>query len=310
MRTNQPGFFQSVLSSGPAVRLGLLIGQHLPPQVGYGVARFLAAMIVRLRTEGYRTVSDNLRHVLGPQVGDRALHRMVHQVFVHAGRAYYDFYRATSWSREKLAQAVHVPERYIDLMKGQSAKGQGTFVLGLHMSNFDLALVSIAARGVPTQVLSLADPGEGYRVQDRLRATVGIEVTPISPESLRLAIRRLGRGWIVFTGVDRPVAGEREPVEFFGCPSNLSTGPARLALMSGANVLVASCRNDPHRGYTVDFTGPLEMSRLCDRRQAIRVNTRRIAVVLEDLVRARPEQWLMFHRVWPGASLDPSVSGK
>jgi KDO2-lipid IV(A) lauroyltransferase len=115
---------------------------------------------------------------------------------------------------------------------------------------------------------------------------------------------------VVFTGVDRPVAGEREPVEFFGFPSNLSTGPARLALMSGANVLVANCHNDPQSGYAVDFTGPLELSRFRDRQEAIRVNARRIAAVLEDLVRARPEQWLMFHRVWPGASLDPSVPGK
>jgi lauroyl/myristoyl acyltransferase len=310
MSANQAGFFHSILSTGPAVRLGLLIGQHLPPRIGYGIADFIAGVIVRAKTGTYRNVCGNLRHVLGAQVDDRVLHRTVYKVFAHAGRAYYDFYRAVNWSREELVEAVQVPEHYIDLMQTQSARGQGIFVLGLHMSNFDLALVSLAARGMPTQVLSLPDPGQGYRVQDRLRASVGIEVTPISPASLRLAIRRLERGWLVFTGVDRPVTGEHEPIEFFGHPSNLSTGPARLALMSGATVLVAGCHRDPHTRYSIDFTGPLEMVQMRDRRRAVRVNAQRIAHVLEGLVRARPEQWLMFHSVWPQPPHERGEAGR
>ena len=252
---------------------------------------------------------NNLRQVLGAQVADRTLHRMVWHVFVHAGHAYYDFYRATNWPIEKLARAARVPETYMDLMRTRSAKGQGTLLLGLHMSNFDLAMVSIAARGIPTQVLTLSHPGEGFRVQDRLRATVGLEVTQISPESLRLAVRRLESGWIVFTGVDRPVSDERHPVELFGRPSNLSTGPARIALMSGAAVLVASCHYSPHIGYVVDFTGPVEMTRSGDRRQDIQTNARRIAAVIEQHVRAYPDQWLMFHPLWPRLSPGVGVPG-
>jgi lauroyl/myristoyl acyltransferase len=310
MGASQQGLLQRILSSGPAVRVGLLIGQYLPPRIGYGIAGLIAGTIVRLKSKSYWTVSDNLRHVLGPQVDDRVLHRKVYQVFLHAGRAYYDFYRAASWTRERLVQAVHVPEHYIDLIKTHAAKGQGVFVLGLHMSNFDLALVSIAARGIRTQVLTLADPGEGFRFQDRLRSSVGIDVTPISSESLRLAARRLTQGWTVFTGVDRPVEGERDPIEFFGCPSNLSTGPVRLAMMSGATVLVASCHNHPRSGYTVSFTGPVAMDRSEDRREAIRINARRVAAVLEKPVSAHPEQWLMFHRVWPKAAMDKGMPSR
>jgi KDO2-lipid IV(A) lauroyltransferase len=309
MRANKAGFLQDVLSSGPSVRLGLLIGQYLPPRVGYGVAWFIAGMIVRLKTKSYRTVSDNLRHVVGPQVDEETLHKMAHKVLVHAGRAYYDFYRAANWPPEQVVQAVHVPEAYIDFMRAQAARGRGTLLLGLHMSNFDLAMVAIGSRGIPTQVLSLADPGEGFRVQDRLRSTAGIEVTPISPMSLRLAIQRLQSGWIVLTGADRPVPDERQPVAFFGRPSNLSTGPVRIALKSGAIVLVASCHHDADKGHVVDFTGPVEMVRSGDRQQDIQVNARRVAAILEDHVRAYPEQWLMFHPVWPRSPRDSGISG-
>jgi KDO2-lipid IV(A) lauroyltransferase len=309
MRANKAGFFQAALSSGPSVRLGLLIGQYLPPRVGYAVARFIAGTIVRFKTGSYRTVLDNLRHVVGPQVEEETLHKMAHKVLVHAGRAYYDFYRAANWSPEQVVQAVRVPEAYIDLMRAQASRGRGTLLLGLHMSNFDLAMVAIGSRGIPTQVLSLADPGEGFRFQDRLRSTAGIEVTQISPGSLRLAVQRLQSGWIVITGIDRPVPGERQTVEFFGRASSLSTGPVRMALMSRANVLVASCHQDPHKGYVVDFTGPVEMARSGDRKQDVQINARRVAAILEDHVRAHPEQWLMFHPVWPRSRLDSDLSG-
>jgi lauroyl/myristoyl acyltransferase len=299
MRANKPGFIQTLLSTGPFVRMGLAIGQYMPRWFGYGVASLIAGVIVRFKTSSYRTVSNNLRQVLDGRVDERTLHLLAWRVLVNAGRVYYDFYRAANWSAERLRHAVHVPEFYMDLMRTQSAKGQGTLLLGLHMSSFDLSMLSVASRGIPAQVLTLADPGEGFRVQDRLRATVGVEVTPISPGSLRLAIRRLQSGWIVFTGVDRPVLDEHQPVTFFGRPSNLSTGPARIALLSGATVLVASCHYSPYVGHVVNFTGPVEMARSSDRSHDIQTNARRIASVIEQHVRAYPDQWLMFHPVWP-----------
>jgi len=271
----------------------------MPPWIAYGLARMLANYASRRRPENYWKTWSNLRQVVGPEVDDAALHEMVRQVFFHAGQVYYDFYHSTKLTPDELARAARVPPEMLDLLKTQVEQGQGAVVLGLHMSSFDLGMIAIGAQGVPIHVLTLADPGPGFELQNHVRARAGIDVTPISPESLRLAIRRLRSGWTVFTGADRPAEGERGLVEFFGRPACLPLGPVRLALMTGAAVVVASCHYERDTGYTVRFTGPIEMARTGDRHQDVLANARRTAIAIEEHIRAHPQQWLMFHRVWP-----------
>jgi KDO2-lipid IV(A) lauroyltransferase len=282
-----------------ATRLGIFFAQHAPRWMGYGAARIGAGIIARRRPEMYWTVRANLRQVVGPEVGDDALHGMVRRLLFHAGQTYYDFFRALGQPPEVVAQAVRIPDTLFDQFEAATSRGRGVLLLGAHMSNFDLTMLAIGARGLRAQALSLADPGEGFRVLNRLRTTTGLEITPITSQTLRAAIRRLKNGGIVLAGVDRPVPQDRELIEFFGRPAYLPVGSARLALMTGAVVFMGCCHHDPAEGYVLEFTGPIEMVRTGDRRQDILTNTRRIAAVLEGYVGARPEQWMMFHRFWP-----------
>jgi lauroyl/myristoyl acyltransferase len=157
----------------------------------------------------------------------------------------------------------------------------------------------VGSQGFPIQMLSLADPQAGFHILNYLRAKGGFEVTPITTESLRAAIRRLKNGGAVVTGMDRPMPEDRELIEFFGRLAYLPVGPARLALMSGATVILGNCYYDPNEGYIIEATEPIEMVRTGDRRQDVLTNTRRLATILEGYVRAHPEQWMMFHSVWP-----------
>jgi lauroyl/myristoyl acyltransferase len=301
---------QDFISSKPMTRLGIVIGRHMPRQVGYGLARITAGIIARQKPEVYWTVRANLRQILGPEADDglatacevkphATLHRMTYQVFFHAGQTYYDFFHAIGQPKEVLAEAVRIPDEIVAFVRSETARGRGVLVLGTHMSNFDLLGLSVGARDLPMQMLSLANPRAGFHLLNHLRATAGFEVTPITPQSLRAAIRRLKSGGIVLTGMDRPIPEDHELIEFFGRPAYLPVGPVRLALMTGALVIMGSCYYEPDRGYALEVTEPLEMIRTGHRRQDILTNIRRLASILEEHVRARPEQWMMFHAVWP-----------
>jgi lauroyl/myristoyl acyltransferase len=290
---------QDLTSSKPVTQLGLFIGQHMPRRVGYGLARVVARLIARRKPEIYWTVRANLRQIVGPEVDDVALHGMARQVFFHAGQTYYDFFHAVGQPPEALVEAVRGSGAVVAQMKSEMARGQGVLLLGIHMSNFDLAALAIGAHGLPIQMLSLADPQAGFHILNRLRAGGGFEVTPITPESLRTAIRRLKNGGVVVTGADRPIPQDRELIEFFGRPAYLPVGPVRMALMTGATVLIGGCHYDSDQGYVIESTGPIEMVRTGDRRQDILTNARRLAAVVEGYVRAHPEQWMMFHPFWP-----------
>jgi len=290
---------QDIFSSKPATRAGIWVGRYTPRRVGYGLARAAAGLIARRKPQVYWTVRANLRQILGSEANDETLHRMTRTVFFHAGQTYYDFFHAIDLPREMLREAVKLPDDLVAFIRAENERGQGVLILGTHMSNFDLLSLSIGARGLPIQMLSLANPRAGFHLLNYLRAKAGFEVTPISPQSLRAAIRRLKSGGIVMTGIDRPIPEDRVLVEFFGRPAYLPVGPVRLALMTDALVVMGSCYFEPGKGYALEVVEPFRMSRTGNRRQDILTNVRRLAEVLEGFVHARPDQWMMFHPFWP-----------
>jgi KDO2-lipid IV(A) lauroyltransferase len=291
--------FQDLTSSKLATRIGIFIGQYMPRWLGYGLARVVSGVMARQKPQIYWMVRANLRQILGLEADDVTLHEMTRHVFFHAGQTYYDFFHAIDQPPEVLAEAVRIPEAFIAQIKSETARGRGVLLLVTHVSNFDLAGLAMGTRGLPIQMLSLANPQAGFHIVNYLRAKGGYEVTPITPESLRVAVRRLKSSGIVLTGMDHPIPEDRELIEFFGWPAYLPVGPVRLALMTEATVIICSCYYEPDEGYALEFTGPIEMIRTGDRRQDILINTRRLAVILEGYVRAHPEQWMMFHPLWP-----------
>jgi KDO2-lipid IV(A) lauroyltransferase len=233
-------------------------------------------------------------------MSDKALRRKVHAVFEHAGQTYYDFFRAIGQPRDVLANAVRIQRSLISLIKSEQQAGRGVLLLGVHMSNFDLGILALGANGLPAQILSLGGPQDGFGLLNDLRQMEGFEVTPIGAMALRGAIRRLRSGGLVMTGADRPAPGDREEATpFFGQPACLPLGPARLALMTDATVLLGVCYRDPGEGYVLHVTGPVDMVRTGDHKSDVVASTRRLAHVMESYIRARPTQWLMFHRLWP-----------
>jgi KDO2-lipid IV(A) lauroyltransferase len=291
--------FRDFIISRSMIQGGLFVGQHMPRWMGYGLARIISSVIACQKPQVYWTVRVNLRQVLGSEVDDGTLHEMTRQVFFHAGQTYYDFFHAIGQPPEVLINAVRIPETVIERIKSEMARGRGVLLLGTHMSNFDLLILALGAYGLPGQILSVTDPHGGFRLMNRLRAKGGSEVTPIAPESLRMAIRRLKSGGLVLTGMDFPVHQDRELIEVFGRPAYLPVGPVRMALMTGAVVFMGRCHFKSDEGYVMDATGPIEMVRTGDRRQDVFANIRRLAAILEGYVRAHPEQWMMFHPFWP-----------
>ncbi len=292
---------QDVTSSEPVTRLGLWLARTLPPGAGYVLTRGVAGLIARRKPEMYRIVRRNLRQILGPAASEERLDDLAHQLFVHAGQTYYDYFRIVGRPPEVLARAAPMPATAVERIKAELARGRGVLMLGIHMSNFDLGILSICAHGVGGLMLSLANPGPGFQFLNRLRGCVGGELMPITAESLREGLRRLKQGKIVMFGADWPVPEEEPQVEFFGRPSYLPLGPMRMALMGEAVVFVGYCRYEPDTGYCIDVEGPFEVLRRGDRRQDVLENSQRLAKVIEQCVGTRPEQWMMFHPMWPEA---------
>lgn len=296
----QSTLLQRLLGSRFVTGLGMFVSKHVPAPIGYGIAGLIAGLINLLKPDVYWIVHANLRQVVGPQVDERRLHHLVRQVFRNTARNNYELWHLVGQGQEALRAAVRIPPEAWTHVEQARQRGKGMIMVGTHTGNFDLGVLALAIHGLEVQVLGLAAaPAGGFDLMDQMRTQFGVHLTSIGVSALREAIHRLKAGGTVVTGVDRPVGDEVPAVEFFGRPALLPTGHVRLALKTDAAILVAGPYCDGQGHTVVPFSPPLEMAYTGDPDEDLRVNLRQVTVWLEKFIRARPEQWAMFVRVWP-----------
>ena len=250
----------------------------------------------------YWAARANLRHILGPEMPDEELNRTLYRLISNANRGYYELFHNVGRGEidvEKFYPPVRLTDEAKTYLDQAVASGRGLFILGAHMSNFDLAWIGLSQYiPVPMQALSLADPPPGFEFFNRLREKGNVLITPISPRTLRDAMVRLRQGGVVITGVDRPVNEGNEPVEFFGATAHLPTGYIRIPLRTDCLVItIAAFYEDGV--YQVDANPLMTMERTGDDEADITLNLRRVLAEIEAVIRRHPDQWMMFVPVWP-----------
>lgn len=289
------------LSKGWPTRFGFFLSKHSPPWLGYRLVGLFARTMYILKPDVYYAAYQNLKHVLGPETPEPVLRRTVYRLFYNALKAYYELFRNVGRGRvkvETLTPPVKFrPEVHEYIQQGLDS-GRGLFILGCHMSNFDLAGIGMSQYiPVPVQALSLSSPPPGFEFFNRLREKGHGIITPISPAALRDAMARLKSGGIVLTGVDRPIGLGDEPVEFFGATAYLPCGYIRIPLKVDCLVMTVGFVYEDGI-YWVEGNPPMEMVRTGDRRKDVEVNLRRVLSQIEAFIRRAPDQWMMFLPVW------------
>lgn len=96
-------------------------------------------------------------------------------------------------------------------------------------------------------------------------------------------------------------------VDFFGRPAYTPTGPARLALATGAPLVVVFCLRVGDRLQSV-VNDPIYPDRKAPREAEIVRLTTAWCRQMEDHLRAHPEQWLWFHDRW--ATTPEKIAGR
>lgn len=292
---------RQIANSAAALRFGYWLGRHLPPRVGYVLADGLTSVLARRADSPMvRTLRSNLQVVLGPAASSDQIDRAVRGVLHHAGRVYFDLYRALAIGPQALLTGVKTTPHTDYMLSSLRREGRGLIMVGGHISNFDLAALHYAAKGVAITGLAWATPTSGYDLQNQVRIAGGIDLLTIDMATLRKALVILRQGGLVATGIDRPDPfGGGEMIPFFGRPARMPVGHVRLALQANVPILVASVEyRHSARAYIAHAARWLEMERVGSREEDVRHNTRRVLEVIERLILAHPDQWLMFYPVW------------
>ena len=284
---------------GPAT--GISLARVLPRNLAEKLAERLAARIARQHDspliQAVRANQAVIRDLL-PE--DSALDAAVEQVIQGTASSYLSLFRVMRKGQGELRKAATMEPALEDQALAVLREGRGLIFAGTHTAGFDHLLLMLGGLDYPVQVLSYAQPTGSYSAQNRIRLRFGLRLTPIDFGSLRTAIGHLRNGGMVVTAVDRSdPAGEL--LEFFGRPARLPVGHARLAWRTGAPVLVGCPRLEGEDRYQALYGGRLEPDLSKDEMTASRELAQSAIRVMEGFIRRRPQEWHMFHPVWPPA---------
>ena len=176
----------------------------------------------------------------------------------------------------------------------------GAFVVAPHMSAFDICLLALAHRGLSAKVLTYGNPPGGYELQNEIRASTGLDITPVRGEATHNeAVEYMHQGGAVITAVDRPIRRKAHRLNFFGHPSPLPAGHIRMALAAEVPVVIAAAQYLGNSEYCINISNPVPMIKDSDPDVEIRKNAEAVLVHIEDFIRLAPEQWLMYYPAWP-----------
>lgn len=279
--------------------LGIFLGAVLPTRQAYWLADKIAANVIsQTESDLYRSLRCNQAVVRGLSYDDPQLDDIMFRVMQNATRGYADWFKGMAKGKQYLLERCTLDDNLLKSALQAKDDGRGLLMVGGHMSSFNIMMLGLGVLGLPIKVLSYADPGGSYKVDNMIRKKYGLDLSPISVASLKEAIRRLKNGGLVLTGIDRPDVGG-EPLDFFGTQVVMPVGHARLAIRTGSRMMIgATTRMGParYRVYGPDVIEP-EISGDYDR--DVRRLAQKMLHILEDQIRARPDEWLMFFPIWP-----------
>ena len=269
----------------------------LPRPAARAWASIAATILLWSQPRLRRTAMTNLRLAF-PEWTDARRREVIRRMTRNLGWMAAEFARFPSLKRENIEKLVKLDG--FENFAAARRLGKGVIFLTGHMSAWELAPFAQALYGHPLSFL--ARPIDNERVDrliDSYRCLSGNQ--PIEKNnSARAMLRVLHGGGTVGVLADQNTSvDEGVFVDFFGIPAATTTGLLRMARHTGAAVVPGFLSWDETlRKYNLRFESAVAIRQTEDEAGDTRENAARCNKVIEDYIRAHPDQWLWVHKRW------------
>jgi Kdo2-lipid IVA lauroyltransferase/acyltransferase len=269
----------------------------LPRQVARFVGATFASAAYTVRTPLRRAAMFNL-HLAFPDWSEEKRRQTIRGMIRQIGWMAGEFSQFPKYTRENIDRVVIV-DGFENFDAGRR-RGKGVLFLTGHISAWELSSFAHALYGYPLHFL--VRPISNARVDALINAYRCLSGNrPIDKnKSARAILKVLGEGGTVGILSDHNTSlDEGVFVDFFGIPACTTSGLARIALRTDAAIIPGFLSwEESRRKYRLRFEPAVDLARTGDEEADVRENTQRFTRVIEDFVRAHPDQWLWVHKRW------------
>ena len=295
-------------------KLGNWVTRVLPPRVRYPLAAVTGRCVFYAMPRRRKVAFENFAQVLGLPADDPKVKRTARHAFGNYFKMFADFMLMVTLTPEDIRRMVRPQGQ--ERLDRVLAQGKGAVVVTAHVSNWDMLAAASAVYGYPISAVTNDLPSGGLNeLMIASRERIGMKMIGLGPGSLRQILKALSRNEVVALASDL-YSGERGVrVPFFNRPAMFPSGPAAIALKTGAPILPVWIRRQPDNLYVAEIEEPIEVSRTGNTDRDIQVTTERIVQFFERIIRREPDQWLVFLPVWrpnaltgtPGSPMQPAL---
>ena len=282
----------------PAYRGAFAIAQVLPGSVIDVLAPGVAGLAA-LRPGDQRAMVERHQRRVDPGLGGAELQRRVREVFRSYGRYYGESFRLPTISAEELDRGLTLEG--FEHVEESLARGVGPLLVLPHLGSWEWCAYWLTrVRKVPvTAVVERVEPPALFDWFVEFRERIGMEIVPLGPDAGRSIVKAIKQAHVIALLCDRDIGGGGTDVTFFGETTTLPSGPAVLALRTGAPLIPTGVYDQGGGHHHAILRPPIPAERrgsFCD--DVARI-TQAMAYDLEGLIRRAPEQWHLLQPNWP-----------
>ena len=268
-----------------------------PRRFNYAIATGLGNSAYRLLPKERAKMENHLKVAFGEEKKPGEYSEINRRSLVNLSKSAMDVLCFPKLNRERMTRLVHL-EGGTGKLDNALACGKGAIVLTGHLGNWELLASYFRFLGYPGCLVGRRIYYEPYdRVLVTLRKSALVS-TVYRDESPRKVLAELKANHTVGMSADQDIDSlEGIFIPFFGKPAWTPTGPAKMALASGAAIVPAFMIHDrdDYQLFIEDPIWPIERE---PKEEAIRLMTEAWSHAVERFVRRYPDQWVWMHDRW------------
>ncbi len=281
--------------------LGIEFLRHLvlifPRRLNYAIATGLGVSFYWLLPKERAKIARHLEEAFRKERKQGEYYQIGKRVFINLTKSAIDILCFPKLNRKRIDDLVRLEEGTGKLDQAL-ARGKGAIVLTGHLGNWELLASYFRFLGYPGCLIGRRIYYEPFnQVLVKLRKSA-LVTTVYRDESPRKVLAELKANHVVGMSADQDIDSlEGVFVPFLGKPAWTPTGPAKVALASGAAIVPAFMihEGDRYRLLIEDPIWPMEHE---SREEAVKLMTETWSRVVERYVERYPDQWVWMHNRW------------